>query len=200
MKTITAYTLIILALLFNSDAFAQDRHMDHTSTYAGQETRAVKSLSESDIEELKAGKGWGLAKPAELNGYPGPIHVLDMADEMNLSDEQKDEIEALYKSMQREAIAKGEAYIQKEKELDKYFQSRELNSGSLMVLLKEVGVARAELRFVHLSAHLQMMDLLTEEQVNHYNELRGYNSSADPCENIPEGHNPEMWKKHNDCN
>jgi len=31
-----------------------------------------------------------------------------------------------------------------------------------------------------------------------YNELRGY-SSDDPCENVPEGHDPEMWKRHNNC-
>jgi hypothetical protein len=33
----------------------------HKSKYTGEEKREIKSLSESDIAELEAGKGWGLA-------------------------------------------------------------------------------------------------------------------------------------------
>ena len=57
---------------------------------------------------------------------------------------------------------------------------------------------RAQLRFVHLSTHLKTPDILTLEQIKLYNELRGY-SADDPCTNIPAGHDPEMWKKHNNC-
>jgi hypothetical protein len=31
-----------------------------------------------------------------------------------------------------------------------------------------------------------------------YNELRGYTSN-DPCKNVPEGHDPDMWKRHHNC-
>jgi len=44
----------------------------HPSKYAGQETRAIKSLSSEDIAELRRGGGWGMARAAELNGVPGP--------------------------------------------------------------------------------------------------------------------------------
>ena len=39
----------------------------------------IKSLSQDDQSALLAGRGMGLARPAELNGYPGPAHVLELA-------------------------------------------------------------------------------------------------------------------------
>ena len=58
------------------------------SPYAGQEARSIKALSADEIEGLLAGKGMGFAKAAELNGYPGPAHVLELAQQLRLSDEQ----------------------------------------------------------------------------------------------------------------
>jgi len=50
-----------------------------TTPYARQQVRTIKSLSDEDIAALRKGEGMGMAKAAELNGYPGPAHVLDMA-------------------------------------------------------------------------------------------------------------------------
>jgi len=50
------------------------------------------------------------------------------------------------------------------------------------------------LRFVHLDTHLRTPDILSAEQINKYNTLRGY-SSNDPCENIPEGHSVNNVEK-----
>lgn len=47
--------------------------------YAGQQTRTIKALSDDEIAALRNGEGMGMAKAAELNGYPGPIHVLSLA-------------------------------------------------------------------------------------------------------------------------
>jgi hypothetical protein len=56
-----------------------------TSPYAGEQARDIKALSDQDIKELQSGHGKGLAKAAELNGYPGPAHVLELADELKLT-------------------------------------------------------------------------------------------------------------------
>jgi hypothetical protein len=55
-------------------------------------SRETKSLSESDIESLTAGKGMRYAKAAELNGFPAPAHVLELASELQLSHLQKEDI------------------------------------------------------------------------------------------------------------
>ena len=56
----------------------------YQSSYAGQEKRLIKSLSKYDIQQLRSGKGWGLAKAAELNGMPGPSHILQMKSKIGL--------------------------------------------------------------------------------------------------------------------
>src|SRR5438132_12594991 len=88
-------------------AFAQ-------SPYAGMQTRSIKALSEQQIADLKAGRGMGLALPAELNGYPGPIHVLELSDKLGLSSEQKSRIEDLFQSMRAEAVPLGEKLLAQE--------------------------------------------------------------------------------------
>jgi len=170
----------------------------HESKYVGQEKREIKSLSEADIEELRSGKGWGLAKAAELNGVPGPIHLLEMKDEIDLSTKQVRAIEDLYKKMKQEAIPLGHELIELERELNNHFANRTITYESLDGLLERVSQAQKKLRYVHLSAHLKTTKILTPNQIALYNELRGY-SSDDPCENIPKGHDPEMWKEHHDC-
>lgn len=173
------------------------------SPYAGQEVRRIKALSQNDIEGLLAGAGTpfgGMAKPAELNGYPGPRHVLDAYDagEFQLSNEQHEQIEALYEEMRSEAIELGENIIDIENEIDDAFTGKTITNSFLQEKVKESADLYGQLRFVHLKYHLSMVEILTPQQVEQYNELRGY-TSGNPCENIPEGHDPEMWKLHNNC-
>ena len=57
--------------------------------YAGLQNRPLKALSDEQLADLKAGRGMGLALAGELNGYPGPKHVLELAKELNLTDAQR---------------------------------------------------------------------------------------------------------------
>ena len=172
--------------------------LPHKSKYAGQEKREIKSLSESDIEELKNGGGWGFAKAAELNGYPGPLHVLEMEKVISLSAEQVKKIEDVYQRMKKQAILLGLQLIEFERSLNNHFANGTITDNLLQELLEKIAQVRKKLRYTHLSAHLTTPDILTAEQIILYNELRGY-ASNDPCKNIPKGHDPEMWKKHHNC-
>jgi len=75
----------LLALTVNLPAHAAPQHH---SAYGGQQHRAIKGLSHEDVEELRRGGGWGLAKAAELNGMPGPAHVLELKDKIALTPDQ----------------------------------------------------------------------------------------------------------------
>lgn len=172
-------------------------HGDNPAPYAGLQTREIKSLSEQDIEEIRRGGGWGLALPAELNGRPGPAHLLELKDELGLSAEQVLAITEIYEAMRADAIAAGERFIAAETAISDSFEDPDLSKDVLQDLLAEAAEERAELRFVHLSRHLETPDLLTEAQIQKYKVLRGY--SDDPCLNVPEGHDPNMWRRHNGC-
>src|SRR5437762_12878389 len=77
------------------------------SPYAGQQTRPIKALSEQDIAALINGEGMGMAKAAELNGYPGPKNVLTLADELKLTDAQRQKVQAIFNKMSAAARSIG---------------------------------------------------------------------------------------------
>jgi len=144
------------------------------SPYAGEEQREIKALSESEIEQLRSGAGMGLAKPAELNGYPGPKHVLELAAELELTPEQRQRVEGIFATMHADAVARGEELIEQERQLEAAFSSGAVDPGTLGDHLDAIGSVRARLRLAHLAAHLETKAALTPEQVHRYSQLRGY--------------------------
>ena len=198
MPTFISFTLGLSLALFSTQLIAQDTsHSGHASPYAGFETRAIKSLSQDDIEELRRGGGWGLALAGELNGAPGPAHLLELKDEIGLSPEQVAAIQDIFTEMQAEAIAAGKKFIVAEKALDAAFIAGNLTNSGLRILIDDAQAARSHLRFVHLSRHLSTPPLLSQNQIERYKTLRGYGN--DPCAQAPQGHDAEMWRKHNGC-
>jgi hypothetical protein len=129
---------------------------------------------------------------------PGPAHVLELKDRLGLSPAQIASIEAIFLAMQTEARAAGESFIAAEAAIEGAFRQGNLTEDRLRSLVAAAAEARANLRFIHLSRHLQTPALLTADQIARYNELRGYTAS-DPCKNIPQGHDPIMWRRHNNC-
>ena len=156
------------ALLFN---FA---NANSVSPYVEQESREIKSLSTEDVQGYMSGKGMGFAKAAELNGYPGPSHVLAMASELSLTAEQKQHTESLFKNMEAKAISLGRPLVEEERKLDQLFAAKTILPESLAQSLKRIGELQAQLRQAHLEAHLAQVVILTPAQISKYVVLRGY--------------------------
>ena len=148
------------------------------SPYAGQESREIKALSAQEISDYVSGRGMGLAKAAELNGYPGPVHVLDLAAQLDLTAEQKRKTEALVERMQARAIPLGKELVEEERALDRVFASHSVTPEALSAALSRIASLQGRVREVHLAAHLEQITLLTPEQVMRYNMLRGYGVAA----------------------
>jgi hypothetical protein len=115
-----------------------------------------------------------LAKAAELNGLPGPVHLLEMREEIQLSTEQVTAVEHAYRAMKRGAIPLGEQLIKLETRLEHAFASRQINESALKSLMTQIATVRGDLRYVHLAAHLKTPTLLSAEQIAAYNRLQGY--------------------------
>ena len=157
------------------------------SPYAGEQSRDIKALSTDDIAGLRAGKGMGYAKAAELNGFAGPAHVLELADALRLSADQRARTEKLFASMSAKASARGRALVDKELELDALFASRTVTPERLAASLQAIGALQAQVRLAHLEAHLAQVQILTAEQNARYAELRGYGRAA-PRDERGHGH------------
>ncbi|MEL6412353.1 MAG: hypothetical protein AAFQ38_18350, partial [Pseudomonadota bacterium] len=140
-----------LVLILPPLAFGQTHDRNHgsaPSVYAGEETSQIKSLSFQDLEEIAHGGGWGLARAAELNGVPGPTHLLELADEIGLADQQREDIEAIREQMQADAITAGERFVAAEQALDEAFQQGAPDADMLERLVAEAVQARSALRLV----------------------------------------------------
>ncbi len=150
----------------------------HPSPYAGQQSRDIKALSDDEIHGYLNGQGMALAKAGELNHYPGPIHVLELADRLRLTEAQKQHTEAIRKTMLSETIPLGTRIVEKERDLDQLFATGSIDKAKLDSTVADIGRLQGELRAAHLRAHLEQKRILTPEQVAKYDELRGYTSAA----------------------
>lgn len=195
MKLWFSFSAILFVISYSAISAEPPKYK---SKYIGQENRSIKSLSADSIQQLTQGKGWGLAKAAELNGMPGPSHILQMKNEIALTKGQEKKIQELFDSMKSKAIPLGLELIELERKLNDSFSNRTIKDETLHQQLDSISKVRKKLRYVHLVTHLMTPKILTSKQIEKYNNLRGY-GSGDPCENIPVGHDAEMWKKHNDC-
>ncbi|EDP65733.1 hypothetical protein BAL199_02874 [alpha proteobacterium BAL199] len=145
-----------------------------TSPYQGMTHRAIKALSDREMSDLAAGKGMSLALAAELNGYPGPRHVLDLAEPLGLSPEQITAFQSMFDAMQADASALGTAIISSEADLEHGFRTASLNADSLNEKVMGIAVLRGQLRATHLRFHLSTRDRLDRAQLARYDQLRGY--------------------------
>ncbi len=163
-------SLVLLAMLIQAS-------ISKGSPYIGMETRDIKSLSQKQIADYLDGKGMGFSMVAELNSYPGARHVLDMAEQLQLSEKQIKKTNVIFQLMKIEAKKYGAALIEKEREIEYLFATKKIDAKKLNELTNGSAKIKAQIRLAHLNAHMSQQKILTEEQINKYDELRGYTVS-----------------------
>jgi Spy/CpxP family protein refolding chaperone len=162
--------IIVAVLIAATPAAAQSQH----GPYAGQESRAIKALSAEEATQYEAGAGMGYARAAELNHYPGPMHVLELADKLALTPEQRASTERLRTEHKKEAQSIGRKLVRAERELDGLFASGKVSEAALAHHVRAVASLQGEYRLSHLETHRRMHEFLSPQQVRLYDELRGY--------------------------
>ena len=120
------------------------------------------------------------AKAGELNGYPGPKHVLTLAKELKLTEAQRQQVQVIFDQMSTAARPLGMEIIGRELLLDRLFAEGDVTPDRLAAETTAIGTLEGSLRSVHLAAHLQTRALLNADQVVIYNRLRGYDSPTAP--------------------
>jgi Spy/CpxP family protein refolding chaperone len=175
---------ILIGMLVGLSTLTLAQH----SPYAGEENRPIKALSEQEIDGYLNGAGMGFAKVAELNHYPGPRHVLDLAGKLHLTEEQIQKGRAIFDAMKAEAISLGKRIVEEERLLDSLFAEQRVTREQLEDATNRIAVLQGKLRATHLRAHLLMKEVLTPEQIQLYDELRGYTTSRTTRINKQEHH------------
>jgi Spy/CpxP family protein refolding chaperone len=171
----------VVSVAVTSPATAQQ------SPYVSRESLAVKALTPDEIQAYLAGEGMGLALPAELNGYPGPRHVLELADSLGLTADRRARVQEIFDEMHANAVRLGKAIVAAESSLDSTFATRRAAAADLEARLTRIADLQGELRYVHLSAHVRMVALLAPEEVQAYQRLRGYDTGHQHGAHGPSG-------------
>ena len=159
----------VISLVLGPAAAAQ--HV-HPPASAPNLPAATTSLSGEAVQQLLDGDGMGLAKPAELNTYPGPKHVLALKEPLALTPEQERQVEAIRQQMLTRARALGQEIVAAERALDAAFKSGTITETQLTDRVATIARLNGELRAAHLRAHLATKPLLSADQVRKYYEHR----------------------------
>ena len=167
------FRCLLLASVFASAASVAD-NAPPANPYAIQRHREIKALSAEEMDGYLAGSGLGLSRAAELNGYPGPRHVLEFASQLGLREEQRQAVLALIGPMQQQARHEGAQLVDADRELDQLFAGGHAEPEKIRVVLERIYDALSHVRDAHLQAHLATRQLLTDTQIAQYNVLRGY--------------------------
>jgi len=146
------------------------------SSHRGAAVSEIPGLGADEITELREGHGMGQARVAEVQGYPGPRHLLEawVAGQLPLSTDQATHIQEIAGMMAREASRVGDLVLDAERELAVAFRSGAISATTLRARVDHIAALRGELRAVHLRAHLETRAALDPAQIARYAELRGY--------------------------
>ena len=164
--------LLVLSLAFLPVSVTQASNTDQP--YAGLQARAIKALSPERVNGLLEGQGLSYALAAELNGLPGPRHVLDLAERLGLNEAQESDIEAIFSRMNASARELGAQLVEAEAALDSAFAARQASAAEVAALTARIAEIEGKLRAVHLTAHLEADPLLSAHQKHLYSVERGY--------------------------
>src|SRR5213080_3323500 len=134
--------------------------------------QAAEACSAEFDKVVGEGRGFGLAFAADQNGYPGPMHVLELKDRLKLTADQEAKGRELMHAMFTESRPKGARLLEAEAKLRRLFAERVADEAAVRAAVAEVERARTEVRLVHLLTHLKTRDLLIEDQRRIYHEAR----------------------------
>ncbi len=169
-----------ILLVLSLAAVTPDQHAPPgTASPGGTPEGAHHAWLQQERQAIERGEGFGMALAADHNGYPGPRHVLDLGEQLKLSPRQRALVQELFTRMSQQALARGKEVLLAESQLDRKF-TQNRPEAELHEQVNRVAALRADLRWIHLSAHLATRPLLTQEQFAAYQHLRHTAAAEDP--------------------
>jgi Spy/CpxP family protein refolding chaperone len=168
--------VVALVLAVAGVAHAQSGHGHGQHRHGGaddaQAHRRVEQCLREFDQVVADGRGFGLAFAADQNGYPGPLHVLELKDRLALTPAQETRMRALFDTMLADARSGAARLAAAEDRLRRVFADRAADPAAVRTAVAEAERARADVRLVHLLTHVQTHDVLTETQRRTYHDLR----------------------------
>jgi len=143
----------------------------------------LPALPEETMAAYLDGRAMWMDSAAELNHYPGPRRVLELATVLGLSADQRQAVTAIQDESRQQAIDVGRQLIALEQRLNRIFAWGQASEDNILQTVTDIGTLQAKLRMTHLLASIRTRELLSRDQIDHYDLLQGYGS--------PNGGNPD---------
>ncbi|MCB1888345.1 MAG: hypothetical protein KDH20_12125 [Rhodocyclaceae bacterium] len=161
---------------------------------------SLASMGGHQMQGLLDGRGMGMAKAAELNGYPGPKHVLELAAELELDDTQRERTQHLFDTMQADARQVGAQLVEEERRLDRLFKDGLATEAGMQSIMDRIGSLQGTLRARHLATHIAQREILDDGQIDRYMELRSASrgQGGPGMHHAPGQHGGPMMQHHGD--
>jgi len=174
MRGVTSGGVVVVALgVVTLAAFAAVTWAQHGHDGSSGDGHKTAQACASEFEKVVGdGRGFGLAFAADQNGYPGPMHVVELRDRLKLTADQEAKVQELTHAMFAESRPKSARLLEAEARLRHLFVEHAADEATVRAAVAEVERARSEVRLVHLLTHLKTRDLLTEDQRRIYHEAR----------------------------
>src|SRR5215831_20773153 len=123
--TLLTFGVVLGAVLAAHTVLAQNPNVPHPPVHGGvgnpphhMLTQMCATAFERNISE---GRGFGVAFVADQQGYPGPLHVLELKDRLKLTPTQEAQVQALLTAMFAESRLKSAQLLDAERKLRKLF-------------------------------------------------------------------------------
>jgi len=174
--TLLTFGVVLGAVLAAHTVLAQNPNVPHPPVHGGVGNPPHHMLAQMCAtafeRNISEGRGFGVAFVADQQGYPGPLHVLELKDRLKLTPTQETQVQALLTAMFAESRPKSAQLLDAERKLRKLFADGMADEASVRSAIAEVERVRSEVRMVHLLFHLKTRDLLTGDQRRVYQKVR----------------------------
>lgn len=170
MTRVSVGMMTVVLLAAATAGWAQ--HGGHPPDTGVEPHRRLKACATESDAVLREGFGAGLAFAADENGYPGPVHVLELKDRLALTSEQHAKMTALRDAMFSRARPASARLLDAEARLATLFAAGRADEPSVRAAVAQIEAARTEVRLAHLLTHLSTHDTLTATQRRTYHTLR----------------------------
>jgi len=164
-------TGMAVAIVLAATSLAGAQHVHDGAR--GAEPHLVAVRCQQQFEQVIAdGRGFGLAFAADQEGYPGPLHVLELKDRLRLDGNQEREMQHMLDAMFAESRPAAARLLAAERRLGALFAGSTADEATVRAAVADVERARTDVRLVHLLTHLKTRDRLTDEQRRLYHAAR----------------------------
>ena len=102
------------------------------------------------------------------------MHVLELARQLQLTDNQAAATRALMDAHKAEVRSLGVQLVEAERQLDAAFREKRLTEAEMRQRTESIAQLQGRLRASHLATHLKQTQILSATPVAQYNKLRGY--------------------------